>query len=97
MLMKLPEGVTSIHIGECGALEEVSAGIVDVPAEHVAEAKRHGLVESDFVPEEGGTDYAAKTKAELIAILQEKGVDIPSNANKATLLELIVKAEEGAQ
>ena len=96
MFMKLPKGVTSIHIGDMGALEEVAEGIVDVPSEHITEARRHGLVESDAVIEEDD-DHTGKTKAELIAILEEKGVEIPAKATKAMLLDLIAEADKGKE
>jgi hypothetical protein len=39
-------------------------------------------------------DYADLTNKELIAVLTDKGVDIPANATKAILLELISESEK---
>ena len=91
MFMKLPEGVSSISIGEAGQLGQVAEGIVEVPGELVEEATRHGLTPYDGEIERD-IDYAKKTKAELVAILEEKGIEVPANATKIILLDLIDEA-----
>ena len=92
MLMKLPKGVSAISIGDEGQAEEVSPGVVEIPFEHVEQAKLHGLIpHTDLI---GDEDHTGKTKKELIAILEEKGVGIPANASKAVLLELISDLKE---
>ena len=97
MFMKLPTGVTSISIGEGGPAEEIMPGIVDISDEHVAEARRHGLVECDaaVIKDDGGDDLTKKTNAELISILEEKGVELPAKVTKAILIDLIAESEKG--
>ena len=100
MLMKLPEGVSSISIGEAGQLKEVAPGVVEVPFEDFEQATRHGLTTSDFVPvsseqgKEEEEDHSGKTKKELIALLEERKVEVPANATKDVLLKLVTESEK---
>jgi len=105
MRMKLPENVSSISIGEAGQLEEVEEGIVEVPFEHVEQAKRHGLTvhteqpaDSDNGNKDGGDkDYQTMTKKELAAKLTEKGIEVPTLATKAALIELLTESEKSPE
>ena len=63
-------------------------GIVDIPDHAQHEAARHGL--TPHVEEEG----KAQTKAQLIEILEKRGVEVPAKATKADLIELVAKSEK---
>ena len=58
---------------------------------YIAEESEEIEVESVEIAEET-EDLSEKTAAELTAILKEKGVEVPSRANKKEIIQLIAEA-----
>ena len=72
-----------------------AGSVIEVKDEHVEEFKAYGWeivgeeVKKDGEGEEGGQDLSKLTNAELKALLDEKEIKYPANANKADLLALL--------